>query len=305
MRRMVEEYRQIVLALDGNYVSIPEYGGMNLKNMYIFRLDPNTGHAEDVTKSSITYELFLLETIAHHSLKKESIDYWINQINIEHIGKGVREKLHRFIDEDPGDLFSLKEDIIRTSKTGIMLLKDLGKKIYGAELDGMAKEKLNKPGYLNVDGRNIMVPSPEIISDEIRLLEELEKSTSYPFLNPYQFEKSESSQSLRPLPKGCEVKKIKGVYGLPDIYKLFICGNEMVTADSGKFYLLDAEKKLFDTMHMPREGDGMLSDLKKNVLIDDNNKRTDEGQDIYNMLKILGGKASKSRQRSLKKSRMN
>ncbi len=278
---MVEEYRQIVLALDGNYVSIPEYGGMNLKNMYIFRLDPNTGHAEDVTKSSITYELFLLETIAYHSLKKESIDYWINQINIEHIGKGVREKLHRFIDEDPGDLFSLKEDIIRTSKTGTMLLKDLGEKIYGAELDGMAKEKLNKPGYLNVDGRNIMVPSPEIISDEIRLLEELEKSTSYPFLNPYQFEKSESSQSLRPLPKGCEVKKVD------DSYLLSIYGVHMVKAHDGKFNLLDVGKECFNILSKTREYDDtiLLNYLINTGLIAPEGTTTENGWGIRLLLK--------------------
>jgi len=39
------------------------------------------------------------------------------------------------------------------------------------------------------------------------------------------------------LPEGCKVEEVE------DTYLLFIYGKEMVTADSGKFYILDVGKK--------------------------------------------------------------
>jgi len=49
------------------------------------------------------------------------------------------------------------------------MLKYLEEKIYGAELSDIPKEKWNEMCSLNVGSRNITVPSPELIYNEIRL----------------------------------------------------------------------------------------------------------------------------------------
>jgi len=282
IRRMVNEsileaYRKsdFYLKLDGDYVSVQMHGYEDKINLEIFRLKPYP---------RIKYGLVLLETIADHPIKKESIDYWINEIDN---GKGVKAELHKFIN---GDIFSLKEGIIELSETGTRMLKYLEEKIYGAELSDIPKEKWNEMCSLNVGSRNITVPSPELIYNEIRLFKKFEKSEFYPF----QSGVDKSGKSLRPLPEGCKVEEVE------DTYLLFIYGKEMVTADSGKFYILDVGKKCFDILHNPRKGGDaeLLSYLKENGLIDSDYTTTKKGWDISGLLRIyLPGRkhASKSR----------
>ncbi|MFH1432682.1 MAG: hypothetical protein ABIG84_05685 [archaeon] len=278
--------------LVGDYVAIRKYGSEDI-NMEIFRLKPQTREVtEDVTRSctqsysSITHELFLLKTIADHSVEKESIVYWINQISS---GKGVKAKLHEFIGED---LFIVEDDgIIKPSETCSMMLKNLEEEIYGAELGGMPEEKRNKViGSLTVGDRKIEAPSPKRISDKIRLFKEFEESKLYPF----QFEESESSPSLRPLPDGCEVKKVD------DSYLLSIYGVHMVEAHSGKFNLLDVGKECFNILskHLKSDDTTLLKYLKYYGFMTPEGTTTENGRDIASLLKIyLSGRkqAPKSR----------
>lgn len=262
--------------LAGDYVSIRKYLDSDI-NMEIFRLKPHTGEvAEGAAQSSITYELFLLETIADHPVRKESLDYWINQISS---GKRVKAKLHEFTG---GNLFILEdESIVKPSETGSMVLKNLEQEIYGAALRGIPEENLDEPGALTVGGRKIAAPPPKMIYGNIRLFKEFETSESYPY--------------FRPLPDGCEVKKDGAGY------LLSIYGTDMVKAESGKFTILDVGTKCFDILSKPRESDDakILHYLKGNGLIDSNNKTTNKGWDIYHRLKTyLPGRKSPPKSRS-------